>query len=65
VKKMSKKATITITLTYDLDEHYDGFDYSGLPVDEIANDLEGMAYDDLTDLMRGDRLRSWADVEVK
>lgn len=61
---MSKKATITITLVYDLDEYYDDFDYSELTPDEIANDLEGMAYDDLTDLMRGDRLRSWAELEV-
>jgi hypothetical protein len=62
---MSKKATITITLIYDLDEHYEDFDYSKMTPDEIANDLEGMTYDDLSDLMRGDRLRSWAEIDVK
>lgn len=57
-------AKITITLNYDLDNHY-GLDvYNDLTPETIIDDLEDNVYEDLIDLMRGDKLRSWADYEI-
>jgi hypothetical protein len=58
-------AAITIQLTYNLDEHYGTEGYKGLLEETIVDDLENRVYDDLIDLMRGDRLRSWAEYEVE
>jgi hypothetical protein len=58
-------AKIVIELHYDLDSHYgDSIDHTELKPDNIVDDLEDTVYEDLIDLMRGDRLRSWAEYEV-
>jgi hypothetical protein len=65
---MGQKARITIELVYDLDEFY-GEDSAALGEEitprEIHNDLEDRVYYDLTDLMRGDRLRFWSEIEIE
>ena len=65
---MAQKARITIELVYDLDNFY-GEDSATLGEEltpkEIHNDLEDRVYEDLTDLMRGDRLRSWSEIEIE
>jgi hypothetical protein len=59
-------ARITIELTYDLEEHYgEGVKIEDLPPSEIHNSLEDVVYYDLSDLMRGDRLRSWSEIEIE
>jgi hypothetical protein len=58
-------AKIVIEFHYDLDSHYgDSVDHTELKPTEIIDDLEDSVYEDLIDLMRGDRLRSWADYEI-
>jgi hypothetical protein len=48
-----------------LDSHYgDSVDHTELKPDNIIDDLEDLVYEDLIDLMRGDRLRSWAEYEI-
>lgn len=55
---------ISIDLDYDLESHYNNEEeYKNLSIDKIVNDLEDTVYDDLTDLMRGDRLISWAEAK--
>jgi hypothetical protein len=57
-------AKIVIELNYDLDSHYGDSMHEELKPDNIVDDLEDTVYQDLIDLMRGDRLRSWADYEI-
>jgi hypothetical protein len=57
---MAKKATVTITLEYNLWQD----SYDSMPEDEIHEDIEHLAYEDLADLMRGDKLKYWADVSI-
>jgi hypothetical protein len=57
-------AKIVIELNYDLDSHYGDFPHDELKPDNIVDDLEDLVYEDLIDLMRGDRLRSWAEYEI-
>jgi hypothetical protein len=53
---------ISIDLDYDLESHYNNEEeYKYLSIDKIIDDLEDNVYEDLTDLMRNDRLKSWAD----
>jgi hypothetical protein len=60
------KARITIELVYDLADYYgmDVIDRDLMPR-EIHNNLEDRVYEDLTDLMRGDRLRFWSEIEIE
>lgn len=58
-------ATVTIHLTYNLDDHYDTDEYKGLLPETIIDDLEDTVYETLFDLMRGDKLRSWSEYEVE
>ena len=65
---MAQKARIIIELVYDLDEFY-GED-SAAPGEELTprdvhNDLEDRVYEDLIDLMRGDRLYFWSEIEIE
>ena len=64
---MGQKARIIIELVYDLDEFYgeDKAEFGEPTLKEIHNDLEDRVYEDLTDLMRGDRLRSWSEIEIE
>ena len=53
---------ISIDLDYDLESHYNNEEeYKNLSIDKIVGDLEDNVYEDLIDLMRNDRLISWAD----
>ena len=58
-------AKIVIELNYDLDSHY-GEDepHSDYKPETIIRDLEDTVYEDLVDLMRGDRLQYWAEIEI-
>jgi len=58
-------AAITIQLTYNLDEHYKSNKHEELLEETIIDDLEDRVYDDLVDLMRGDKLRFWSEYEVE
>ena len=64
---MAQKARIKIELVYDLDEFYgeDKAEFGEPTLKEIHNDLEDRVYEDLTDLMRGDRLRFWSEIEIE
>lgn len=58
-------AKIVIELQYDLDSHY-GEDepHSDYKPEIVLDDLEDTVYEDLIDLMRGDRLRYWSEIEI-
>ena len=58
-------AKILIELHYDLDSHY-GEDepHSDYKPEVVVDDLEDTVYEDLIDLMRGDRLQYWAEIEI-
>lgn len=56
---------ITIDLDYDLEAHYNSpEEYKNLSLDAIVDDLEDNVYEDLLDLMRGDRLKYWSESRV-
>lgn len=57
---MGKRATVTIVLNYDLDHP----EYDTMSENEIHDDIENLVYEDLPDLMRGDRLKYWAEVTI-
>ena len=57
-------AKISIVLEYDLDNHFESLGYKDLKPETIIDDLEDNVYEDLIDLMRNDRLRSWAYYEI-
>jgi hypothetical protein len=60
------KARITIELVYDLADYYGNDEiHRDITPSEIHNDLEDRVYEDLTDLMRGDRLRFWSEIEIE
>ena len=65
MKKMSK-VKVVIELNYDesvlLDTLFPGEEWTE---EEIIEQVEEMVYEDLTDLMRGDRLKYWADITIE
>ena len=63
---MAQKARITIELVYDLDEFYgEASSVEGISPREIHDDLEDKVFDDLIDLMRGERMRYWSEIEIE
>jgi hypothetical protein len=60
-------ATVTIVLEYDLDNLFDTLVLEGdkLTDEEVYEMIEDYTYEDLTDLMRGDRLKYWSDVQIE
>jgi hypothetical protein len=61
---MSKIIRVVIQLDYDLDAFIDP-DNDPITAEEFAETcLEDYAYEDLTDLMRGDRLKSWSEITI-
>jgi hypothetical protein len=60
-------ATVTITLEYDLDNMFDTLLLEGeQPSDEeVYEVVEDYTYEDLTELMRGDRLKYWSEVKIE
>jgi hypothetical protein len=63
---MAQKARITIELVYDLDKFYgEESSVEGISPREIQDDLEDQVFDDLIDLMRGERMRYWSEIEIE
>lgn len=62
--KMSNIAKVVIELNYDMDSFNDTLDEPMSNEDFLDYVSEELAYDDLADLMRGDRLKYWADVKL-
>lgn len=59
-------ATVTIVLEYDLDNMMDTLAIEEPLSDaEIYDMVEDYTYEDLTDLMRGDRLKYWSEVKIE
>lgn len=59
-------ATVTIVLEYDLDNMMDTLAIDEpLSDEEIYEMVEDYTYEDLTDLMRGDRLKYWSEVKIE
>jgi hypothetical protein len=58
-------AKIVIEFNYDLASHF-GEDepYNDYTPEEIVRSLEDTVYEDLSDLMRGDRLQYWSEIEI-
>ncbi len=64
---MMKTIRVVIQLDYDLDawlEADEDLDPMAQAEDFVKNHLETYAYEDLTDLMRGSGLKSWAEVSI-
>lgn len=57
-------AKIVIELHYDLDSHFGDEDYSKYTPEDVVRALEDTVYEDLSDLMRGDRLQYWSEYEI-
>jgi hypothetical protein len=63
---MSGTATVTIVLEYDLDNMMETLSIdTPLSDEEIYDMVEDYTYEDLTDLMRGDRLKYWSEVTIE
>ena len=59
-------ATVTIVLEYDLDNMMDTLSIdTPLSDQEVYDMVEDYTYEDLTDLMRGDRLKYWSEVKIE
>ena len=62
---MNKTIKVVIELSYDesvlLDTLFAGEELSN---EEIIEQVEEMVYEDLSDLMRGDRLKHWAEITI-
>lgn len=63
---MSGTATVTVVLEYDLDNMMETLSIdTPLSDEEIYDMVEDYTYEDLTDLMRGDRLKYWSEVTIE
>ena len=66
MKKMSKTIKVVIELNYDesvlLDTLFPGEEWTE---EEIIELVEENVYEDLTDLMRGDRLKHWSEITIE
>lgn len=62
---MSKIIRVVIEMNYDLDAFTDQ-DQDDAPTAEdfVENYLDDYVYEDLTDLMRGDRLSTWSEITI-
>ena len=63
---MTKTIKVVIQMNYDesvLRETL--FPDEELTNEEIIEQVEEMVYEDLTDLMRGDKLKHWADITIE
>ena len=59
-------ATVTIILEYDLDNMMETLSIdTPLSDQEVYDMVEDYTYEDLTDLMRGDRLKYWSEVKIE
>lgn len=62
---MTKIAKVVIELNYDMESFNDTLDEPMTTEEFLEYVQEELVYDDLTDLMRGDRLKHWADVTIE
>ena len=61
---MGKTVKVVIELNYDLDTWND-FRVEPMTAEEFIDHVsDELVYEDLTDLMRGDRLKHWAEVTL-
>jgi hypothetical protein len=59
-------AIVKIELHYDLTDLYGNDEiHRDLTTEAISEDLEDRVYEDLIDLMRGDKLRFWSEIQVE
>lgn len=62
-KMMTKIVKVVIELNYDIDSYADNL--APMTNEEFMEYVsEELVYDDLTDLMRGDRLKHWAEITL-
>lgn len=61
---MTKIAKVVIELNYDMESFNDTLDEPMTTEEFLEYVQEELVYDDLTDLMRGDRLKHWAEVTL-
>ncbi len=61
---MGKNVKVVIELNYDLDSFNDTLDEPMSEEEFVDYVSDELVYDDLTDLMRGDRLKYWADITL-
>ncbi len=61
---MSNIVKVVIELNYDMESFNDTLDEPMSNEEFVDYVSEELVYDDLTDLMRGDRLKSWAEITV-
>lgn len=62
---MTKIIKVVIELNYDESVLLDTlFPDEELTQEEIIEQVEDMAYEDLTELMRGDRLKYWSEITI-
>ena len=60
---MPRIARVVITLEYDIDNFIDT-DNGDTEEYFIQQQVEDYVYEDLPDLMRGDRLATWAEISI-
>ena len=61
---VGKTVKVVIELNYDMESFNDTLDEPMTTEEFLEYIQEELVYDDLTDLMRGDRLKHWADVTM-
>jgi hypothetical protein len=61
---MSNIVKVVIELNYDMESFNDTLDEPMTQQEFVDYVSDELVYDDLTDLMRGDRLKHWAEVTV-
>ena len=62
---MTKTIKVVIELNYDESVLLETlFPDEELTQEEIIEQVEDMVYEDLTDLMRGDKLKHWSEITI-
>jgi hypothetical protein len=61
---MSNIVKVVIELNYDMESFNDTLDEPMTQQEFVDYVSDELVYDDLTDLMRGDRLKHWAEITV-
>ena len=64
MKTMSNVVKVVIELNYDMDSFNDTLDEPMSVEDFVEYVSDELVYDDLTDLMRGDRLKHWSEITI-
>lgn len=61
---MTKIVKVVIELNYDMESFNDTLDEPMTEQEFVDYVSEELVYEDLTDLMRGDRLKHWAEITL-